>query len=118
MREAVALETVPVLLTRSSRHHSIQQGLFQMVTNRILEDVQKVSGDVDRKSCVVGMTRLLAETPELLSTYAHVWPQLLMAIVKLLELPPEAASDDIGDIDPDLEGERMYLGGGLAFCFG
>lgn len=88
------------------RFYSIQQGLFQMVTNRILEDVQKVSGKAERKICALGMTRLLTETPELMASYAHVWPQLLVAIVKLLELPQETtASDDIGDIDPDLEGE-------------
>jgi hypothetical protein len=55
------------------------------------------------------MTRLLTETPELMASYAHVWPQLLVAIVKLLELPQEAASDEIGDIDPDLEGECCWL---------
>jgi len=73
---------------------AIQAGIFGMVAKRLQEDVQKVSGTTERKICAVGMTKLLCETPAMMSTYASQWPELLSALVALFELPED---DNIPD---------------------
>lgn len=70
---------------------SIQPKLFQMVIERLfLMDVQKVGGQTERKICAVGITKLLTETPALLSDpYVVLWAPLLQALVSLFELPED-----------------------------
>lgn len=47
---------------------AVQPKLFGMVIERlILPEVQRVSGSLDRKTCAVGLTRLLCDAPECLT---------------------------------------------------
>ena len=75
---------------------SIQPKLFQMVVQRLfLLDVQKVSGTTERKICAVGITKLLTETPEMLSSpYVDLWTSLLQALISLFELPQDDTLPD------------------------
>eukprot|EP00051_Salpingoeca_urceolata_P014441 m.183859 g.183859 ORF g.183859 m.183859 type:complete len:978 (+) comp18088_c0_seq1:151-3084(+) len=73
---------------------SIQDQLFAMLLNRLLENVQKVSGSLERKVCAIGMIKLLTETPAMLTTYQSMWARLLEAILKLFELPEEDADEE------------------------
>ena len=75
---------------------SIQPKLFQMVVQRLfLIDVQKVSGQTERKICAVGITKLLTETPEMLSApYVDLWTSLLQALISLFELPQDDTLPD------------------------
>ena len=75
---------------------AIQANMFGMVCERlIVAEVQRVSGAVERKICAVGLTRLLCETPALLTgAYASYWPALLQALLGLLELPPDESTPD------------------------
>lgn len=75
---------------------SIQPKLFQMVVERLfLVDIQKVSGQTERKICAVGITKLLTETPEMLSeSYVSLWSSLLQALISLFELPEDDALPD------------------------
>merc|ERR1711962_701181 len=68
---------------------AIQAGIFGMVVKRLQEDVQKVSGNTERKICAVGITKLLCETPVMMGNYSEQWPQLLTALVALFELPED-----------------------------
>jgi len=70
---------------------AIQPNLFGMVLERLMIlEVQKVSGAQDRKICAVGMTKLLCETPSLLTgAYSQYWPRFLQALVGLFELPQD-----------------------------
>ncbi len=58
---------------------SIQAQMFGMVCNRLfIPEVQKVSGNTEKKICAVGMTKLLCETPAMLTgPYANYWPPML-----------------------------------------
>lgn len=43
---------------------SVQVNMFSMVLNRlVIPDLQRVSGNLERKICAVGLTKLLCETP-------------------------------------------------------
>ena len=68
-----------------------------MVLERLfVMDLQKVSGNLERKICAVGVTKILTEYPYLLSTdaYKAIWCQLLEALVKLFELPEDDSTPD------------------------
>lgn len=42
----------------------VQANLFSMVLNRlVIPEVQRVSGNLERKICAVGLTRLICDTP-------------------------------------------------------
>lgn len=52
---------------------AIQPGLFQMVLDRVwLANMQKVTGELERKACVVAMTNLLCDS-EVLHSDPKVW---------------------------------------------
>jgi exportin-2 (importin alpha re-exporter) len=70
---------------------SIQANMFSMVCERlIVAEVQKVSGSTERKICAVGMTKLLCETPVMLTgQYSNFWIPILQSLVGLFELPED-----------------------------
>eukprot|EP00731_Ephydatia_muelleri_P027401 Em0019g274a len=71
---------------------SIQPKLFGMVVEKLfIPDVQKVGGQVERRICAVGITKMLTETPAMLSEpYVLLWAPLLQTLVKLFELPEDS----------------------------
>lgn len=45
-----------------------------MVLERLyLQDMQKISGDVEQKICAVGVTNILTEAPAMLHSYEAFW---------------------------------------------
>ena len=70
---------------------SIQPKLFLMVIERLyIPDVQKVSGQTERRICAIGITKILTETPEMLSEpFVSQWSPLLQALISLFELPED-----------------------------
>uniref|UniRef100_A0A023GFX0 Exportin-2 n=1 Tax=Amblyomma triste TaxID=251400 RepID=A0A023GFX0_AMBTT len=75
---------------------SIQAKMFGMVLERlVITDVQKVTGQLERKICAVGITKLLTEAPALIEgEYAQFWGPLLQALVDLFELPEDDSVPD------------------------
>ena len=75
---------------------SIQPKLFAMLLEKvIIPDVQKVSGTTERKICAIGITKMLTETPDMLSeTYINLWVPLLQALISLFELPEDSSIPD------------------------
>ena len=75
---------------------SIQNKMFGMVCDRlIVNELQKVSGVTEKKICAVGLTKLLCETPVVITgQYASFWLPLLTALVKLFELPEDDSIPD------------------------
>ncbi|KAK7791230.1 hypothetical protein R5R35_001387 [Gryllus longicercus] len=73
---------------------SIQPEMFGMVLERLfVPDVQKVSGNVERKIVAVGITKLLCECPELMDgPYSQFWSPLLQALIGVFELPEDDSS--------------------------
>lgn len=70
---------------------SIQPKLFLMVVERLyIPDVQKVSGQTERRICAIGITKILTETPEMLAEpFVSQWTPLLQALISLFELPED-----------------------------
>ena len=65
--------------------------MFGMVVERvILTDLQKVSGDIDRKIAAVGITNILIDCPLMMQApYNAHFPRLLAALVEFFELPQD-----------------------------
>ncbi|KFM80437.1 Exportin-2, partial [Stegodyphus mimosarum] len=74
----------------------IQPKMFAMVIERlIIPDLQKVSGQIERKICSVGMVKLLTEVPEIVDgCYSQFWAPLLQALIGLFELPEDDSIPD------------------------
>ncbi|XP_047496295.1 exportin-2-like [Penaeus chinensis] len=71
---------------------SLQAGMFSMVVERlIVPDLQKVSGEIERKICAVGLSGLLADPALYNGNYAALWAPLLEAVVKLFECPEDSS---------------------------
>ena len=75
---------------------NIQTKLFGMVLEKvIIADVQKVVGQTERKICAIGITKILTETPDMLSdVYITFWIPLLQALISLFELPEDVSTPD------------------------
>ncbi|XP_050045911.2 exportin-2 [Dermacentor andersoni] len=75
---------------------SIQAKMFGMVLERlVISDVQKVTGQLERKICAVGITKLLTEAPALIDgEYSQFWGPLLQALIDLFELPEDDSVPD------------------------
>jgi exportin-2 (importin alpha re-exporter) len=65
----------------------------------VLPELQKVADAKDRKTCAVGLTRLLTQSEKMLTDpYIGVWSTVLTALLKLLELPQDLAGDDLDEL--------------------
>uniref|UniRef100_A0AAY4E783 Exportin-2 n=1 Tax=Denticeps clupeoides TaxID=299321 RepID=A0AAY4E783_9TELE len=75
---------------------SIQPKMFGMVVEKIvIPEVQKVSGQVEKKICAVGITKVLTECPAMMDTeYTKLWTPLLQALIGLFELPEDDSIPD------------------------
>uniref|UniRef100_A0A1B6CNE8 Exportin-2 n=1 Tax=Clastoptera arizonana TaxID=38151 RepID=A0A1B6CNE8_9HEMI len=73
---------------------TIQAQMFGMVIERLMiPDVQKISGNVERKITAVGITKLLCEAKELVEgPYSKFWPHLLKVLIGLFELPEDEST--------------------------
>lgn len=65
-----------------------------MVLEKLLiSEMQKVSGNIERKIVACGVTKLLCEAPEMYSgNYQKYWPQLLQALIKFFEMPVDEST--------------------------
>ncbi|KTF91104.1 hypothetical protein cypCar_00019513 [Cyprinus carpio] len=70
--------------------------MFGMVVEKIIiPEVQKVSGQVEKKICAVGITKILTECPAMMDTeYTKLWTPLLQALIGLFELPEDDSIPD------------------------
>lgn len=76
---------------------NLQAGMSTMVLEKLFVlDLQKVSGNLERKICAIGVTKILTECPMLLSneTNLKIWAALLESLVCLFELPEDNTTTD------------------------
>jgi len=77
---------------------SIQGGMFGMVCDSLIvkdNNVQKISGNTDKKIAAIGLSKLLCDTEELIGGgYARHFTNLLTALVGLFELPKDETIPD------------------------
>lgn len=86
----------------------IQNQMFGMVCQRVfIPDINKVSGEVDRKIVAVGMTKILCESQIMLSQYSANWQGMLQALIELFELPPDESNIE-GDSFIEIEDTAGY----------
>uniref|UniRef100_H0W8W7 Exportin-2 n=1 Tax=Cavia porcellus TaxID=10141 RepID=H0W8W7_CAVPO len=74
----------------------IQPKMFEMVLEKIIiPEIQKVSGNVEKKICAVGITKLLTECPPMMDIeYTKLWTPLLQSLIGLFELPEDDTIPD------------------------
>lgn len=89
------------------RIDSLQPNLFSMVVGTLIGNVGKVNGKIERKICSVGMIKLLTESPEMLTTYVSFWPQLLNALLGVLELPEDESEHPPGEFAHEEDDEAQ-----------
>ncbi|CAL7948887.1 unnamed protein product [Xylocopa violacea] len=87
----------------------IQNRMFGMVVERVLiTDLQKVSGDIERKIAAVGISNLLIDCSAMLERpYNAYYPPLLATLVEFFELPQDQTSLP-EDIFPETEDTPGY----------
>ena len=81
---------------------SIQPQLWAMLITRLMDDVDTLQTILERKAVVVGLTRLLTDTPEMVQAYQALWVPVLTSIIKTVEVA-DAANDDEEDQLEELE---------------
>ncbi|EWC48283.1 hypothetical protein DRE_02387 [Drechslerella stenobrocha 248] len=88
---------------------SVQPNIFGEIYKAfIVGGTQRLTKYLDRKIAVVGLTNLVTGSSRLAapgSPYAALWPGSVLALLKLLEVPPVPASgdgyDQAGEVDLD-----------------
>lgn len=88
----------------------IQSRMFGMVVERVLiADMQKITGDIERKVTAVGMSNLLIDCPAMLERpYNTYYPRLLATLVEFFELPQDQTSLPEDTILPETEDTPGY----------
>lgn len=84
--------------------------MFGMVIERVLlADLQKVSGDIERKVAAVGISNLLIDCPAMLERpYNTYYPRLLATLVEFFELPQDQTTLPEDDAFPEIEDAPGY----------
>ncbi|KAK2157652.1 hypothetical protein LSH36_187g00016 [Paralvinella palmiformis] len=74
----------------------IQEKMFGMVVEKLfVAEAQKVSGNIERKICAVGMIKILTEAPVMLNPdFDKLWVPLLQSVIGLFELPADEEVPD------------------------
>jgi exportin-2 (importin alpha re-exporter) len=86
----------------------IQNEMFGMVCNRVfIPDINKVSGETERKIVAIGIARILCESQIMLQKYVGNWQGLLQALIELFELPCDESTID-GDTFVEIEDTAGY----------
>lgn len=93
--------------------NQLQDKIFGMVLEKLyLADVKKVTGHVERRVCVCGIIKILAQLPLIENgAYNHIWNPLLLLLLEIFELPQEVAADEDDhfiDITESLDFQAQY----------
>ncbi|XP_074027290.1 chromosome segregation 1 [Leptinotarsa decemlineata] len=72
----------------------IQKQMFGMVLEKLfIAELQKISGNIERKIVACGITKLLCECKEMyVGNYQKYWPQLLQALLSFFEMPRDEST--------------------------
>lgn len=97
---------------------SIQTNMFAMVVEKLfIQDAQKVSGRNHRKMVAVGITKILCELDNFLtSSFAHLWSPLLETLIAIFELPEMETPEE--DVFVEIEEASGYQASYSQLSFG
>jgi len=84
--------------------------MFGMVVERVfITDLQKISGEVERKVVAVGISNLLIDCPAMLEApYNTYYPRLLAKLVEFFELPQDQSLLPEDNAFPELDDAVGY----------
>jgi len=84
--------------------------MFGMVVERIfVTNIQKVSGEIERKIVAVGISNLLIDCPAMLEApYDSYYARLLTALVAFFELPQDQSTMPDEDMLPEFDDAVGY----------
>lgn len=84
--------------------------MFGMVLERVLiADLQKVSGDIEKKVTAIGISNLLIDCPSMLeSPYNSYYPRLLATLIEFFELPQDQTTVPEDDMFPEIDDTSGY----------
>lgn len=87
--------------------------MFGMVVERVfIADLQKVSGEIERKITAVGIANLLIDCPFMLANPYNVYfPRLLAGLVEFFELPRDETQlpeDQLLEVSDPTEFQAAY----------
>lgn len=84
---------------------AVQPGIFgQLYTAVVIPDTQKLQKPIDRKIAAIGLTKFMAFSDEIAGQYHKTWPNSVMALLKLLEIPPVPSQEgDVNLVDADID---------------
>ncbi|CAI7622011.1 hypothetical protein N7533_013088 [Penicillium manginii] len=91
----------------------VQPGLFTPVyLNVILQDTQKLARPLDRKTAVLSLTKIVADSEAFATKYSQKgWGFTVNTLLKLLELPPDVTHKD--DLNAEVDIDQMSFGVGF-----
>lgn len=84
--------------------------MFGMVVDRIfITNLQKVSGEIERKIVAIGISNLLIDCPAMLEPpYVSYYARLLAALVAFFELPQDQSTMPDEDVLPEFDDAVGY----------
>eukprot|EP00039_Didymoeca_costata_P022455 m.4556 g.4556 ORF g.4556 m.4556 type:complete len:965 (-) comp3015_c0_seq1:58-2952(-) len=74
--------------------NGMQPGLFDMLMNRLLIDIDSFPKEVERKVVAVGLTKLLTETPVMMQNHPNIWKLAMAAVIKVFDLEAVKEEDE------------------------
>jgi len=76
--------------------NQLQDKIFGMVIEKLyIADVKKVTGAIERRICMCGMIKILAQLPLTDNgAYNNLWSPLLIVLMEIFELPQEVMADE------------------------
>lgn len=89
---------------------SIQDKMFGMVLEKLyVQDVQKVTGIIERRICISAMVKILVALPFISEgSYNNLWASLLQVLVAMLELPEVKTENEDDEHFSDIENVLTY----------
>lgn len=88
----------------------LQNNMFAMVVQRlIVPDLQKVTGDIEKKLCVVGITNMISDSEVYMGRYISLWSTLVQTLINFLENPVDT-SHPLGEHFVDVDDSSMFHG--------
>lgn len=87
-----------MFLLKGNKNSFARRVALQVLAQVWFPNVPKVMGQLERKICAVGLTRLLCGAPSMVDeNHIQIWGDGLVQLLKLLELPEEQDQEDIED---------------------
>lgn len=97
----------------ASAVNQLQDKIFGMVLEKLyIADVKKVTGVIEKRICICGIIKILAQLPLIDNgAYNHFWSPLLLVLMEIFELPQETVPDEndhFADITDSLDFQAQY----------